>query len=159
MFLGTHVNGLDAKGRISAPADFRAVVRAEGLEGIYCWPSPDAACLVGCGEALMGRYKTMVDGMDLFDPMRDALAHSVFAGVRMLNFDANGRVSLPDHFIVHAGLDDQVAVVGLSDRFEIWSPAAYETHRALQREKLAEQRSARQNGHAAARTAQAGGPA
>ncbi len=143
MFLGTHLNGLDAKGRASVPADFRAVVRAEGLEGVYCWPSPDGACIVGCGEALMSRYKAIADGMDLFDPMRDALAHSVFAGVRMLGFDANGRITLPEGFVAHAGLNGQSAFVGLSDRFEIWSPAAYEAHRESQRALLRDGRKAR----------------
>lgn len=140
MFLGTHVNGLDAKGRASVPADFRAVVRAEGLEGVYCWPSPEDGCLVGCGGALMNRYKAMADDLDLFDPMRDALAHSVFAGVRMLSFDANGRITLPDGFVAHAGLDGQIAFVGLADHFEIWGPQAYEVHREAQRARLRESR-------------------
>jgi MraZ protein len=140
MFLGTHVNGLDVKGRASVPADFRAVVRGEGLEGVYCWPSPEEACLVGCGEALMGRYKSEADRLDLFDPLRDALAHSVFAGVRTLNFDANGRITLPETFVAHAGLDGQIAFVGLSDRFEIWRPEAYEAHRETQRARLRESR-------------------
>jgi MraZ protein len=143
MFLGTHQNGLDAKGRVSVPADFRAVVRGEGLEGVYCWPSPDGACIVGCGEALMSRYKAIADGMDLFDPMRDALAHSVFAGVRMLGFDANGRITLPENFVAHAGLNGQSSFVGLSDRFEIWTPSAYEAHREAQRALLREGRKAR----------------
>ena len=132
MFLGTHLNGLDAKGRVSVPAEFRTVVRAEGLEAVYCWPSPEGACLVGCGEALMGRYKSMADGMDLFDPMRDALAHSVFAGVRTLSFDANGRITLPESFVTFAGLNGQIAFIGLSDRFEIWRPEAYDAHRLSQ---------------------------
>jgi MraZ protein len=143
MFLGTHVNGLDAKGRVSVPAEFRAVVRAEGLEGVYCWPSPDGEALAGCGEALMARFKAMADGMDIFDPMRDALAHSVFAGVRMLNFDSNGRITLPDAFVEHAGLDGQIAFVGLSDRFELWRPEAYEAHREAQRAILRESRGGR----------------
>jgi MraZ protein len=152
MFLGTHLNGLDAKGRVSVPADFRSVVRGEGLEGVYCWPSPDGGCLVGCGEALMGRYKAMTEGMDLFDPMRDALAHAVFAGVRLLGFDANGRITLPDAFVAHASLNGQASFVGLADRFEIWTPEAYEAHRQAQREILRESReSARASTHAGAR--------
>lgn len=146
MFLGTHVNGLDAKGRASVPADFRAVVRAEGLEGVYCWPSPDAACLVGCGGELMGRYKAMADGLDLFDPLRDALAHAVFAGVRTLNFDATGRITLPEGFIAHARLDGPTAFVGLSDHFEIWRPDALETRAENARAALLASRSARAEG-------------
>jgi MraZ protein len=136
MFLGTHVNGLDVKGRASVPADFRAVVRTEGLEGVYCWPSPEEACLVGCGAALMARFKALQDDLPLLDPRRSMIGHSIFADARTLNFDANGRVTLPDDFIKHAKLDGQIAFVGLSDHFQIWRPDAYETYRDSQRTKM-----------------------
>jgi MraZ protein len=90
----------------------------------------------------MSRYKAMADKLDLFDPLRDALAHSVFAGVRTLGFDANGRITLPESFVAHAKLNGQTAFVGLSDRFEIWHPAAYEAHREAQRALLRESRRA-----------------
>lgn len=136
VFLGTHVNGVDAKGRVSAPAEFRAVVRQEGLEAVYCRPSFDGPFLVGCGEALMGRLKQSVDAMDPLDPERDDLARAVFGDTRLLSFDANGRITLPAAFIAHAELDGQASFVGLGDRFEIWSPQAYENRRDAARAAL-----------------------
>lgn len=129
MFLGTHVNGLDAKGRVSTPAEFRAVVRQEGLEAVYCRPSLDGPFLVGCGEALMSRLKAQIDAMDALDPGRDELARLVFGDARLLSFDAGGRVTMPREFVEHAGLAAQAAFVGLGDRFEIWDPQRYEAER------------------------------
>ncbi len=39
MFLSTTINGVDAKGRVSVPAGFRAVVKNDPEENIYVWPS------------------------------------------------------------------------------------------------------------------------
>ena len=44
MFLSTVTNSLDAKGRVSVPADFRSVVANSSFDGIICLlytsPSP-----------------------------------------------------------------------------------------------------------------------
>ncbi len=137
MFLGTHVNGLDAKGRVSAPAEFRAVVRAESLDGVYCWPSIEGGCLEGCGARLMTRFQDMLDRMDAYDPVREDFALAVLGRARLLNFDATGRVTLPKPFIEEAGLSGQAAFVGLGDRFQVWDPERHErqTHAARTRLK------------------------
>lgn len=135
MFLGAHINGLDAKGRASAPAEFRAVARADGLDGVYCWPSIDGGYLEGCGARLMTRFQTMLDDMDAYDPTREDFALAVLGRARQLSFDATGRVTLPKSFIAEAGLEDQVAFVGLGDRFQVWNPQrhAAQTDAALTR--------------------------
>lgn len=140
VFLGTHLNGVDAKGRVSIPADFRGVVRQEGLEAVYCRPSFDGPFLVGCGEALMGRLKERIDAMDPLDPERDDLARAVFGDTRSLAFDAGGRITLPSAFLTHAELDGRAAFVGLGDRFEIWSPQSYDGARETARASLRERR-------------------
>src|SRR5262245_46905807 len=49
-FIGTFVNKIDAKGRISVPASFRAVVQARGLSGVALYPSLiGEKCIEGCG--------------------------------------------------------------------------------------------------------------
>ena len=40
-FVATFSNRLDAKGRVSVPAPFRAVLAREGSEGLYCYPALD----------------------------------------------------------------------------------------------------------------------
>ncbi len=140
IFLGSHVNGVDAKARVSVPAEFRSVVRQEGLESIYCHPSFDGPFLVGWGEALMSRLKDSVETADPLDPERNELARAVFGDIRQLSFDANGRITLPSAFVAHAELDGQAAFVGLGDRFEIWKPEAYAERRDAARAAVREKR-------------------
>ena len=48
-------------------------------------------------------------------------------------FDTAGRITLPEPLCEQFGLTDWVAVVGLGDRFQIWSREAFLAHRAEQR--------------------------
>ncbi|PHS40215.1 MAG: division/cell wall cluster transcriptional repressor MraZ [Robiginitomaculum sp.] len=131
MFLSRVTNALDAKGRVSVPADFRAVIssdRASGnFDGIIVWPSLSGPWLEGGGIALMREYQDLLDNMDPFDDDRIVFERTIFGEGRRLAFDANGRVSLPKDLAVYAGLDKQVTFVGLGRRFEILNPKDCET--------------------------------
>lgn len=122
MFLGTVINNLDAKGRVSVPADFRASVGDGNFDGIVLWPNRKRGCLEGGGMALIESYQNMLDAMDPFDPAREVLENGFFAGAKRLSFDTNGRVTLPKEFTDVAGLTDKAVFRGLGRRFEIWSP-------------------------------------
>ncbi|PHR60415.1 MAG: division/cell wall cluster transcriptional repressor MraZ [Robiginitomaculum sp.] len=147
MFLSRNTNTLDAKGRVSVPADFRAVVGADlasgvsDFDGIVVWPSFDGAYLEGGGMALLRDYQALLENMDPYDDARIAFERAIFAESRRLSFDANGRVSLPKELAEYAELNGQVTFIGLGRRFEIWNPTKYEAQSANAR------RMARENRH------------
>ncbi|WP_416877657.1 division/cell wall cluster transcriptional repressor MraZ [Litorimonas sp.] len=138
MFLSSVTNKVDAKGRVSVPADFRAVVAGSGFDGIVVWPSFDGQYLEGGGMALMEEYQRSLDTLDYYDEGRIALQRAIFAASRPLQFDTGGRISLPKDLHDYAGLNGHVTFVGLGRRFEIWSPIAHE-ERAGQMRKLAKE--------------------
>ena len=72
------------------------------------------------------------------DPLRSALEFTVLGQMRQLAFDTAGRIVLPEALCEQFGLTDWVAVVGLGDRFQIWSQDAYRSHRELQRQTARE---------------------
>lgn len=133
MFLSTTINGVDAKGRVSVPADFRSVVRGGPFDGIIVWPSFDGPYLEGGGQALLERYQALIEEMDPYDEARIAFERAIFGAAKPLAFDSNGRVTLPRELIEHAGLDAKATFVGLGSRFEIWSPASYDEHQKTAR--------------------------
>ena len=134
MFLSTVTNSLDAKGRVSVPADFRTAIgngrSASGFDGIVVWPSLDGAYLEGGGLDLLEDYQKSLDRVEHYDAERSALQYMIFASSRQLAFDGGGRVSLPKDLHEYAGLNGKVTFVGLGRRFEIWSPKALEVRKA-----------------------------
>ncbi len=128
MFLSTTTNNLDAKGRISVPSDFRAVVGDGGFDGIVIWPSFDGDYLEGGGIALLSSYLRSLETMDHYDEGRMALQRAIFAESRKLSFDSGGRVTLPKDLAEYAGLNGCATFVGLGRRFEIWNSEKYQAH-------------------------------
>ena len=145
MFLSTFEKQLDSKRRIVVPQEFRALA-AGPFDGVFCFPSIEADCIEGGGRALFDRYAALIEELPFGDPLRSALETSVFGGMAQLGFDSAGRITLPEPLCEAFGLTDWVAVVGLGDRFQIWSRDAFHAHRAAQRraarEGLAELRQA-----------------
>jgi len=137
-FIGTFVNKIDAKGRISVPASFRTALAAKGLNGVALYPSPLSDCIEGCG---MDRIESLVETMK-DDPLPslddDAVAHLIVGSARETPFDAGGRIVLPEDFIAKAKLTDKGAFVGKGRTFQIWEPAALaKTQDALMKRVLA----------------------
>lgn len=159
MFLSTFEKPLDAKRRIVVPQEFRALV-AGPFDGIFCFPSIEADCLEGGGQALFLQYKALIEELAFGDPLRSALETTVFGGMTRLAFDTAGRITLPDALCEQFGLTDQVTLVGLGDRFQIWSREGFHAHRsaqrALARDGLAELRNAQRAAQALAQNASRG---
>jgi MraZ protein len=133
VFLSTVEKQLDAKRRIVLPQEFRAAA-AGSFDGVFCFPSIEADCLEGGGQPLFDAYAGVVDGLPFGDPLRTALETSVFGGMWRLAYDTAGRITLPEAVCDMFGLKDWVAVVGLRDRFQIWSRDAYKARLGEQRQ-------------------------
>jgi MraZ protein len=131
VFLSTFEKPLDAKRRLVVPVEFRAAV-AGPFDGVYCFPSIEADCIEGGGRALFDRYEALIGELEVGDPLRYALEFSIRGGMAQLSFDTAGRVTLPEVLCEQFGLTDRACVVGLGDRFQIWSPAAFQAQREAQ---------------------------
>ena len=144
-FVSTFTNKLDAKGRVSIPAPFRAVLERDGYKqgasgGIYCYPSLDAPALDAGGERLAQKIDRLLSGLPDYSDERDELSVALYGDVHVLAIDGDGRIVLPEALRAHAGVAAQVTFVGLGDKFQIWEPGRFEERRAKARQKVEEHR-------------------
>lgn len=130
-FLGTHVNKLDAKGRVSIPAPFRAALRPEAAGGValVLRPSHTHACVEGWPAAVFHALAQPLDNLDVFSEEHDDLAATLYADAYPMEPDREGRIVLPEALVEHAQLRDGVVFMGLGRIFQIWEPAAAERRR------------------------------
>jgi MraZ protein len=133
VFLSTFEKQLDAKRRIVLPHEFRSLV-AGPFDGVFCFPSFEADCIEGGGQAFFDAYNGVIEELPFGDPLRTALSTSVLGGMAKLSFDTAGRIILPEALCAEFGITDWVSVVGLGDHFQIWSRDAFRAHSARQRE-------------------------
>ena len=144
-FVSTFTNKIDAKGRVSVPASFRAVLERDGYMqggggGIYCYPSLDAPALDAGGQSLARKIDGLLDGLPDYSDERDELSVALYGDVHVLAVDQEGRIVLPEGLRAHAGLSGSVTFVGLGSKFQMWEPARFEERRRRAREKVQDHR-------------------
>jgi MraZ protein len=133
VFLGTHQNRLDAKGRVSIPAGFRTALRTQAAAGealVILRPSHLHPCIEAWPTAAFATLSQPLDRLDMFSDEHDDMAAALYADAYPVDADREGRIILPDSLKEHAGLGDSVAFMGLGRIFQIWEPAAAERRRA-----------------------------
>ena len=82
-FVSTFTNKIDAKGRVSVPASFRAVLERDGYAGgIYCYPSLDAPALDAGGQSLAQKIDGLLDGLPDYSDERDELSVALYGDVQ-----------------------------------------------------------------------------
>jgi len=128
-FIGTHLSKLDAKGRVSVPAQFRlALKQPEGSVGLFFLPSAVDRCVEVWPAPAFEGLEERLSRMDPFSQEYSVLATSLYGEAFRAEPDAEGRVVLPSTFVEYAQLNGSVAFIGKGRTFEIWEPAAGAKH-------------------------------
>lgn len=135
LFLSTYVNRIDKKGRVSVPASFRAALEASGSPVLYVTPHHELPAIDGNSAAWMEQLVSRLDELPMFSRERSNLEHTILGKTRDLALDPEGRISLPKALLDKAGIEEQVAFVGLGRYFQIWNPDALEAHRSRAEEE------------------------
>ena len=140
LFMDTAVNKVDAKGRVSLPADYRAIVKTKESE-IVCYRSLTSPCIEGCLEDLLDRLASeMEDALDFFSETQDDLTNLVFGDAKRYSFDSTGRIMLSEKLLKHAQIKDSAVFVGKGRKFQIWSPKNWEKEEARIRAEVMKKR-------------------
>ena len=130
LFMDTIINKVDAKGRVSLPSDYRAIVKELSSE-IVCYRSLSAPCIEGCLEETLDKLATDIENAtDFFSETQDNLTNLVFGDARRFTFDSTGRINLSEKLLKHAQITDSAVFVGKGRKFQIWNPENWEKEEA-----------------------------
>lgn len=122
LFMDTITNKVDAKGRVSLPADYREIVKELSTD-IVCYRSLSAPCIEGCTEDLLSKLAAdMESSLDFFSQTQDDLTNLIFGDARRFSFDSTGRIVLSEKLLQHAQITDSAVFVGKGRKFQIWNP-------------------------------------
>ena len=135
MFLSTFENNLDKKGRVSVPSTFRSYLNSMGYNGFITYPSFNNPALDACAQDRIEKLSESIDSLGPFDDKRDYFATSVLSESINLNFDSEGRVSLPKKLLTHAKIKSTIVFVGLGKVFQMWDPKIFEKFKSNAKKK------------------------
>lgn len=135
-FVSTYTMRLDAKGRVSIPAGFRAVLARDGFEGLYCHPALDRPALDAGGNALLKEIETLIERYPPYSEEREQFAAALYGRSETLKPDSEGRIILSENLKTHVGVTDTASFVGLGHKFQIWEPERLRAHLAEANDKV-----------------------
>tara|TARA_B100001248_G_scaffold155549_1_gene117115 strand:- start:29543 stop:29986 length:444 start_codon:yes stop_codon:yes gene_type:complete len=141
MFLSSHENKIDKKGRVSVPATFRSYLNSMGYNGFITYPSFSNFALEACSQDRIEKISNSIDSLNPFEEKRDFFATSVLSESENLHFDTEGRVSIPEKLLNHAKIKYNILFVGLGKTFQIWEPKNFEKFKFVARKKAFQNRS------------------
>lgn len=141
-FLSNAVNRIDAKGRVSVPAHFRAVLQKRGYQDLYALRALDVPALDVGGPDLLDRYEARIALEDPFLQTADDMSFFCYGDGSFLKLDQDGRITVSDFLRDHTGITAEVAFVGRGHFFQIWEPERLKAHGAEVRARLLKLRQA-----------------
>jgi len=119
VFVGTFRHSVDDKKRVAIPAKWRAAAR--GSEEFYVLPDPKR-CLMVLPAAAMDKMLQKADEITIGEYDRRDVLRVIASRAHGTSCDKQGRITLTDELLRHAGIEKDAVVVGVLNRFEIWSP-------------------------------------
>ena len=124
VFKGTYRHRMDAKGRLPVPAAFRRALGAG--DGSRLVLTQLDQCVAAYPVAEWERLEVQLAQLPPFSGPAKTLTRLVTSRAVDCDLDGQGRVLLPPGLREAAGLKREAVVVGVLNRFEVWSPERWD---------------------------------
>ena len=134
MFAGEYLCKVDEKGRFLVPSPIRELVEAEG-NGVVFLKGPEQALwmyTVSEWEKVLDRTRTKLD-----DDQSRLFMHFVVSEAGTSDIDKTGRILIPGRLRKIVPLDDdqEIILVGLYHRMEVWNPTEWRRYITVTEDK------------------------
>ena len=125
VFKGTFEYRIDPKGRLPVPAAFRRVLDKGDRAALVV--TLQDQCLALYADAEWLRLEQQLLSLPPFAKPTQALVRRLASQAADVRLDVQGRVLLPPILRKAAGLERDVLVIGVLNRFEVWAPRVWKT--------------------------------
>ena len=133
MFMGEYRHNIDPKGRIIIPAKFR-----ELLGEVFILTRGLDQCLFVFPTEEWKEIEEKIKALPLTKKDARAFARFFFSGATECEIDKQGRVNIPQPLLQYGNIEKECVIVGVSNRFEIWSKENWEKYFAESEESFTE---------------------
>lgn len=129
MFRGINSATLDAKGRMALPARVRESLTAVSEGALVITIDTKERCLLLYPRPWWDEVQRKLEQLPNVNPRSRKLQRLLIGHAADLEPDGNGRVLLPQKLREYASLDKKLLLVGLGNKFEVWSEPHWEARR------------------------------
>lgn len=125
MFEGASALALDSKGRMSVPTSYRALIRENGGGNVVITLDLNDDCLTMYTEFEWKLVQEKIKKLPSFNPHVLKLKRIIVGHAAKCAMDGNSRILIPPLLREAVGIDKRIALIGMTNKFEIWDEQAW----------------------------------
>ena len=126
MFQGETAITIDDKGRLAIPTSYRDLVARECGNRLVLTYSPfDMGCLYLYPQSTWETVRDQVNALPRTRSVNRQIQFKLVGAACFVEPDGNGRISIPASQRSASGLEKRAVLLGMGDKFEIWSEQAH----------------------------------
>ena len=127
IFVGEHERTIDAKSRLSIPAEYRT---SQGPDGgplrFYLVPGARRGTVSLYLEEDFARHAQDLSSELLSDEDELTYMQMFYSQAALLDVDKQGRILIPERLLARHAIGREVLITGANDRLDLWNKADYE---------------------------------
>lgn len=133
MLIGEYIYSIDQKKRLAIPTKFRRKLGSKAVvtRGVD-------SCLVVYPLTEWAKLAKKLQELPASKVDARGFARIMLSGAVDVTLDKLGRILVPDYLKKYAGLKKEVAILGLSNRLEIWDNRKWEQYKQKKEKEVGE---------------------
>ena len=126
-FKGRYSYSVDSKGRIALPAKLRKSV-SPAANDTFILTRGFEQCLFVYPQDEWNKVEESVRGLSPTNPQHRFFVRTLLQWATDVQIDGQARLSVPQDLLKFAGIENEVLILGVMERVEIWNPKTYEQY-------------------------------
>ncbi len=126
-FKGRYSYSVDSKGRIALPAKLRKNV-SSAANDTFIVTRGFEQCLFLYPQDEWSKMEESVRGLSPSNPQHRFFVRTLLQWATDAQLDSQARISIPQDLLKFAGIQDEVLILGIMERIEIWNPKTFEEY-------------------------------
>ncbi len=123
LYVGEFRHNLDAKKRVTVPSKWR--FRGDDIDVYVAWPHPNGYIVVYPPRKIE-EFREKLGDLQESDPRGQRMLQKLFGKAHNFGCDSQGRIKLHEKLVEAAEIEKEVVLVGLVEKFTIWSAARFD---------------------------------
>lgn len=123
--IGEYDCKVDSKGRFMFPSELKKLIGKEFEDGFVVTRNLHQPCLVIYPKSEWQKLNKKLSKLNCLIKAHDVFVRKVTGGATPVEPDASGRILLPKSLTDHAGIDQEIKVLGSNNVVEVWDKNKY----------------------------------
>lgn len=126
-FKGRYSYSVDNKGRINIPAKLRKSLTPEAND-TFVLTRGFEQCLFAYPLDEWNKLEQSIRGLSPSNPQHRFFVRTLLQWATEVQLDGQARIIIPQDLLKFAGIENEVLILGVLERIEIWNPKVYEEY-------------------------------